>query len=185
MDDGFSQALADWAAFYAFAGGAAATLLGLLFVAVSLRLDIFRRREVADVRDFAALTLAGLVAALAVAGLALAPHERRAWLAWPLLAVGLGGLAAVAGVARAWVRLNPPGPGARPGLDPRDWRGWAYVALLAAPFAGLVAVAALLWGGRAGALAGLAVAEGGFLATATASAWLMLANARPGGDGQG
>ena len=56
MDDAFSQALADWTAFYALMGGAAATLLGLLFVAVSVRLNIFHQREVADVRDFAAFT---------------------------------------------------------------------------------------------------------------------------------
>src|SRR5215212_11388860 len=31
MDNAFSQALADWTAFYALMGGAAATLLGLLF----------------------------------------------------------------------------------------------------------------------------------------------------------
>jgi hypothetical protein len=41
MDNTFSQALSEWTAFYALMGGAAATLLGLLFVAVSVRLNIF------------------------------------------------------------------------------------------------------------------------------------------------
>jgi hypothetical protein len=68
MDDAFSQALADWTAFYALMGGAAATLLGLLFVAVSVRLNIFHQREVADVRDFAAFTFGTFLVAIAVAG---------------------------------------------------------------------------------------------------------------------
>jgi hypothetical protein len=177
MDDAFAAALADRAAFHAFAGGAAATLLGLLFVSVSLRLDIFRRREVADVRDFAAFTFASFLAALAVAGLALAPRQRRPTLALPLLALGLAGLAVVGDLVREWLRLNPRAAAPRPGLDPGQWQGWAYVAGLAAPFAGLVGVALLLWDARSGALVGLAAVEGGLLATATVSAWLMLARA--------
>ena len=74
MNDTFSQALAEWTAYYALMGGAAATLLGLLFVAVSVRLSIFHQREVADVRDFAAFTFGTFLVAIAVAGLALAPH---------------------------------------------------------------------------------------------------------------
>ena len=183
MDEAFAAALAAWAAFYAFAGGAAATLLGLLFVSVSLRLDIFRRREVADVRDFAAFTFASFLAALAVAGLALAPHQRRPTMALPLLALGLAGLGVVGYLVREWVRLNPPSAGPRPGLDPRDWRGWIYIGGLALPFAALTLVALLLWAGRVGALAGLAAVEGGLLATATVSAWLMLTRAGASTDG--
>jgi hypothetical protein len=183
MDEGFAATLADWGAFYAFAGGAAATLLGLLFVSVSLRLDIFRRREVADVRDFAAFTFASFLAALAVAGLALAPHQRRPTLALPLLALGLAGLGVVGYLVREWLRLNPPAAGSRPGLDPSRWQGWAYIAGLATPFAGLVVVALLLRDGRSGALTGLAAVEGGLLATATVSAWLMLTRAGPSPGG--
>ena len=65
MDNAFSQALAEWTAFYALMGGAAATLLGLLFVAVSLRLNIFHQRQVADVRDFAAFTFGTFLVAIA------------------------------------------------------------------------------------------------------------------------
>jgi hypothetical protein len=177
MDKVFAAALAEWTTFYTFVGGAAATLLGLLFVSVSLRLDIFRQREVADVRDFAAVTFASFLVALVVAGLALAPHQRWPTLALPLLALGLGGLAVVGYLVREWLRLNPRASGPRPGVTPSQWQGWASLAGLAAPFAGLVVVALLLWGGRAGALAGLAVVEGGLLGMATASAWLLLARA--------
>jgi hypothetical protein len=88
MDDAFSQALADWTAFYALMGGAA-TLLGLLFVAVSVRLNIFHQREVADVRDFAAFTFGTFLVAIAVAGFAIAPHAHRFTLALSLLLVSL------------------------------------------------------------------------------------------------
>ena len=87
MDDAFSQSLADWTAFYALMGGAAATLLGLLFVALSVRLNIFHQREVADVRDFAAFTFGTFLVAIAVAGLAIAPHAHRSTLALSLLLV--------------------------------------------------------------------------------------------------
>jgi hypothetical protein len=77
MDNAFSQALAEWTASYALMGGAAATLLGLLFVAVSVRLNIFHQHEVADVRDFAEFTFGTFLVAIAVAGFAIAPHAHR------------------------------------------------------------------------------------------------------------
>ena len=46
MNGAFADALDQWTTYFALMGGAAATLLGLLFVAVSLRLNIFHRREV-------------------------------------------------------------------------------------------------------------------------------------------
>jgi len=99
MDDAFSQALDDWTAFYALMGGAAATLLGLLFVAVSVRLNIFHQREVADVRDFAAFTFGTFLVAIAVAGFAIAPHAHRFTLALSLLLVSLAAFVAIAGIA--------------------------------------------------------------------------------------
>ena len=178
MDDAFSRAVADWAGFYAFTGGAAATLLGLLFVAASLRLGIFRQRQLADVGAFAAFTFAAFLVALGVSGLALAPHQRPLGLSPPVLALGLLGAAGLAAVAREWLRLNPPSGPLRPGLDPREWWAWGYLALWAAAYLGLAAVGVLLWAGRRGALVGLAVAVGALLGLASASAWAMLARAR-------
>ena len=180
MDGAFAETVEDWSGFYAFTGGAAATLLGLLFVAASLRLDIFRRREIADVRDFAGLTFASYLVALTVAGLSLAPHQRRSTLALPLAILGLTGLAAFAFFVREWRRLNPPASEPRPGLDPGRPQGWLFIFGVAAPFAGLVAVAGLLWGNRAEALAGLAIVQGALLAFATMNAWLMLSRAGAG-----
>jgi len=177
MDDVFSQALADWTAFYALMGGAAATLLGLLFVAVSMRLNIFHQREVADVRDFAAFTFGTFLVAIAVAGLAIAPHAHRFTLALSLLLVSLAAFVAIAGIARLWLRLNAPATGAWPGYTSGDWRSWAYFLGMSGPYAGLFAVVVLLWRSHPSALGWLAVVEGWLLITGTVAAWVMLSHA--------
>lgn len=177
MGGSLSQSLADWTAFYALAGGAAATLLGLLFVAVSLRLNIFHQREVADIRDFAAFTLTTFLVAIVVAGLGLAPHERSEHLALPLFLVGVIGLVFVTRIIFEWRRLNVEGA--------KSWRYqsrlWVIMAAMAAPNAGLIATAWLLRSGHPAALAWLAVVEGSLLVVGTAAAWMLLSHAGTGG----
>jgi hypothetical protein len=177
MDQSFAHELSEWTAYYALAGGAAATLLGLLFVAVSLRLDIFRRREVADVRDFAAFTLATFLVAIAVAGLALAPHASQGFLTWALLIIGLGGLAVFVAIVGIWIRLNPGPAGSQPGYSPAAWQGWAYLLVASGPYVGMLVAAWLLWRRHADALGGLALVEAYLLAVGTISAWIMLSHA--------
>ncbi len=177
MDDTFSQALAEWTAYYALMGGAAATLLGLLFVAVSMRLNIFHQREVADVRDFAAFTFGTFLVAIAVAGLAIAPHAHRSTLALSLLLVGIAAFFAIAVIARLWIRLNAPAAGSRPGYTAGDWRGWAYFLGMSGPYVGPIAVVVLLWRSHPAALGWLAVVEGWLLVMGTVAAWVMLSHA--------
>jgi hypothetical protein len=177
MDDAFSQALAEWTAFYTLMGGAAATLLGLLFVAVSVRLNIFHQRQVADVRDFAAFTFGTFLVAIAVAGFAIAPHAHRFSLALSLLLVSIVAFVAIAWIARLWIRLNAPATGPTPRNIPGDWRGWAYFLGMSGPYAGLIAVVVLLWRSHPSALGWLAVVEGWLLVTGTVAAWVMLSHA--------
>ena len=177
MDETFSQALAEWTSFYALMGGAAAPLLGLLFVAVSVRLNIFRQRQVADVRDFAAFTFGTFLVALVVAGLVIAPHVQRTTLALSLLLIGIGAFLAIAWIARLWIRLNFPTTDSRVGYTPDEWQGWAYMLGMRGPYAGLIAVVALLWGSHPGALDWLAVVEGSLLVMGTVAAWVMLSHA--------
>jgi hypothetical protein len=177
MDDAFSQALAEWTAFYALMGGASATLLGLLFVAFSVRLDIFHQREVADVRDFAAFTFGTFLVAIAVAGFAVAPHAHRFSLALSLMLVSIAAFVAIAWIARLWIRLNVPAAGTRPGYTSGDWRGLAYFLLMSGPYIGLVAMVVLLWRSRPSALGWLAVVEGWLLIMGTVAAWVMLSHA--------
>ena len=177
MDNTFSQALSEWTAFYALMGGAAATLLGLLFVAVSLRLNIFHQREVADVRDFAAFTFGTFLVAIAVAGFAIAPHAHRSTLALSLLLVSIAAFFAIGVVARLWIRLNDPVTGPRPGYTPAEWRGWVYLLGMSGPYLGLIAVVVLLWRSHPAALGWLAVVEGWLLVMGTVAAWVMLSHA--------
>ncbi len=177
MDETFSQALSEWTAFYALMGGAAATLLGLLFVAVSVRLNIFHQRQVADVRDFAAFTFGTFLVAIVVAGLAIAPHAHRFTLALSLLLVGIAAFCAIAVIARLWIRLNFPAPGSRPDYASDERRGWAYLLGMSGPYAGLIAVVALLWRSHPAALGWLAVVEGWLLVMGTVAAWVMLSHA--------
>jgi hypothetical protein len=177
MNDTFSQALGEWTAYYALMGGAAATLLGLLFVAVSLRLNIFHQRQVADVRDFAAFTFGTFLVAIAVAGLALAPHAHQFSLALSLLLVGIAAFTAIAWIGRLWFRLNAAATDSRPGYTPGDWRGWALVLGTSGPYAGIIAVVVLLWRSHPDALGLLAIVEGWFLVMGTVAAWVMLSQA--------
>lgn len=177
MDDTFSRALAEWTAFYALMGGAAATLLGLLFVAVSVRLNIFHQREVADVRDFAAFTFGTFLVAIAVAGLAIAPHGHRRTLALALLLVGIAAFFAIAVIARLWIRLNAPANGRRPGPTPDTWQGGVYLLGMSGPYIGLIVVVVLLWRSHPAALGWLAVVEGWLLVVGTVAAWVMLSHA--------
>jgi hypothetical protein len=177
MDATFEQALAEWTAFYALMGGAAATLLGLLFVAVSVRLNIFHQREVADVRDFAAFTFGTFLVAIAVAGLSIAPHANRSTLALLLLLVSIAAFSAIAVVARLWIRLNDPATGPRPGYTPAEWQGGVYLLGMSGPYIGLLAVVVLLWRSHPAALGWLAVVEGWLLVMGTVAAWVMLSHA--------
>ena len=177
MDETFSQALTEWTAFYALMGGAAATLLGLLFVAVSVRLNIFHQRTVADVRAFAAFTFGTFLVAIVVAGLALVPHGRRLTLALPLLLIAIAAFLAITWIARLWRRLNFPTMDARPGYTRDDWQGLAYLLGMGGPYAGLIAVSVLLWRSHPSALGWLAVLEGWLLLLGTVAAWVMLSHA--------
>src|SRR3990170_4294879 len=105
MESAFADSLVGWIPFYALAGAAAATLLGLLFVAASLRLSIFRNPETADVSYFATFIFANMVGAMVVPGLALIPHESSRSLTICLTALGLIGVIMLVNLLRLTYRL--------------------------------------------------------------------------------
>lgn len=179
MDDAFSAAVAEWTPYFAFTGGAAAALLGLLFVAVSLRLDLFRRPEVADVRDDATATFGTLLAAMAIAGVSLAPNANPGPVAAASAVVGAVGIGAMGWLVRQWWRVNAGEQADGSALRLRDG---LFLAILATPFAGLLASGVTLRDGGVGSLALLAASQGLLLGTGSLAAWLMLAHARPASD---
>jgi len=86
-----------WHEFYATAGGASAALVGLLFVGISIHLDVVVSRP--DVRATARGAFQSLLAILVVSLLTLVPRIGPLDLGWTL--VGLGGVGLVAAGAEA------------------------------------------------------------------------------------
>lgn len=114
MAAGFGEALAAWVPFYAALGGIAATLLGLLFVSVSLRLNLFRDAAVADVRDFATFIFGQYLVVVVLGLLTLAPQMAATTLGGAALGLGTLSLVWELITGSQYLRLNSA-PGTRAG----------------------------------------------------------------------
>lgn len=181
MDAAFSDALVEWIPFYALAGAAGATLLGLLFVAASLRLSIFRNPETADVSYFATFIFANMVGAMVVPGLALIPHESSRSLTICLAVLGVIGVVMHVNLLRLTYQLNPKDASPNPGITPWTPSGRALLLAMLAPVAFLLVSARLVATGHGAAFMVLAFTEGLLLILPTGSAWLLVTHASPGG----
>ncbi len=96
MMNDFSEAIAQWQTFYLMVGTASATLIGLLFVAVSIHIDDFHRKSSADLHSFAALTFNCFFYVLLISILFLVPKLSSWGLGIPLLLLSGLGLANMA-----------------------------------------------------------------------------------------
>ncbi len=85
----FSELIARWETFYLLSGTAAATLMGLLFVAFSIHIENFRRETYADLQRFAALTFNSFFYALIISLWFLIPGLSVLGLGIPMLLLGL------------------------------------------------------------------------------------------------
>ena len=85
----FVNAIAEWETFYLLTGTAAATLMGLLFVAVSIHVETFHRRTSGEMHLFAALTFNCFFYVLLISIIFLIPHISPLGLGLPLLLFGL------------------------------------------------------------------------------------------------
>lgn len=81
----FADAIAAWHDFYMLTAGAAATLLGLLFVAVSLNLRLFTDPAQPRLRAEATDSFSSFLYLVLVPLTIVAPDPDPFWLAWPLL----------------------------------------------------------------------------------------------------
>lgn len=95
----FTETLAHWHDFYIAAGAAAATLVGLLFVALSLHLRAVVSQP--DVRALASVTLTDFVCVLVIALLMLVPTDRATTLGWELILIAVLNLPRTIPIARA------------------------------------------------------------------------------------
>jgi hypothetical protein len=90
--EAFTRAVEGWHDFYLMIGAAAATLVGLLFVSLSLNVDAITRPENDDLRMLAAQTFTSFICVIAFSVLFLIPDQGPAGLGLPLLGIGGYGL---------------------------------------------------------------------------------------------
>jgi hypothetical protein len=88
----FAQAVESWHDFYLMVGTAAATLIGLLFVSLSLNNEVIARKANEDLRALARLTFGNFMSVLMFAVLFLIPSQVPLGLGLPLLGTGAYGL---------------------------------------------------------------------------------------------
>ncbi|HEX9532038.1 MAG TPA: hypothetical protein VGA58_04605 [bacterium] len=93
MPDPLSQSLQTWQNFYLLMGGASATLVGLMFVAIWLGSNLFTEQTLAGLRTFVSPTLMHFVYVLITAAVVVIPTMTRTVLSVLLLLVGLISLA--------------------------------------------------------------------------------------------
>ena len=85
----FTNTIAEWETFYLLTGTAAATLMGLLFVAVSIHVETFHQRTSNEMHLFAVLTFNCFFYVLLISIVFLIPHITGLGLGLPLLLFGL------------------------------------------------------------------------------------------------
>jgi hypothetical protein len=102
MDAQLASLARDWHDFYALAGTAAATLVGLMFVAASIGANMFSEKHLEPMRAFFTPTVFHFSIALLICILATIPTQT--WAMRGLL-VGGGGFAGLTYSGRIWVRI--------------------------------------------------------------------------------
>ncbi|HYL39694.1 MAG TPA: hypothetical protein VET90_00135, partial [Candidatus Binatus sp.] len=136
-DADFATLASSWHDFYLTAGAAAATLIGLLFVGLSINLDEFTSDDGTGVRLLGEQAFSNFVMVLLISFFALVPSQQREDLAAELAIVGALGTVRVL-IRAVTVRRRPMGP----------FSGWRYVVrrfgLSAIASLGVKAVAAMM-----------------------------------------
>ncbi len=165
-----------WGEFYLFAGGAAAVLIGLIFVVVTFMQDRPRSAVLAGAQLYMGPIILNLSFVLVLSAAALTPD------------INAGEMAAVTAVAALWglargiwsiVGINR----FRGDDQPPHWTDiWFYGAIPAAIHLCLAAVAVAFWQHWAGAERGLAVVIVGLLLAAIRNEWDLVTWLAPKAD---
>ena len=165
--DPFAQAVEGWHDFYIMTGTSAATLIGLLFVSLSLNVAVITHKDSADLRLLAAQSFRNFLSVLMFAVVFLIPRQLPVGLGLPLLLIGGYGLY---NTVRRWLetRRQPPRAwGLRGGLVRRFH-------VPAISFAALTIVAVFVLFGSTGSLYGLVPVMVLLLLSASMNAWDLL-----------
>lgn len=166
MESPFSQFLEPWRDFYTLAGTAAATLMGLLFVAVSLNPRIMADTGPQGLRAWAGQTMSNLIALLVLSLFCMMP-DLDAFTFGNALAI-TGGQGLVRGVLRVRAILRDPDPTWN--LPNVLWRG----VLPVSAYAIALAVAADVYRGSAESLDWLVIVAFLLVSSGAGAAWSLL-----------
>jgi hypothetical protein len=162
--DAFDTTLASWQPFFAAQLSAGATLLGLVFVGLSLNLARILSDPLLPVR--AEIALIVLVLQVIVASIALIPDQPRETAAAEILAVGAAAWAATSAMNGRLVRRAPTPESRR-----FAWRNMLLLQVASVPY---LIGGALLLAETAGALHAIAFGTIMCLAKAALDAWVLL-----------
>jgi hypothetical protein len=166
---GFASAVTAWAGFYALAGTVAGALAALLFVTVSLHVDLLARDDGRGFRTLARQTLTNFVVVTMISLVFQIPAATPLSLGLPLLAMGIVGCAEE---TRLGLQIRGPDQ-TRLSTVRRDLL-YARLVLPAAAYGVLVAVALILMSGSTDALDWAVAALIVILLSATVASWTML-----------
>jgi hypothetical protein len=166
MQSSFSQVIERWHDFYLAASTDAATLIGLLFIGLSLNLEVITSVARADLRALALKTFNNLLSVLILALVFLIPAQTPLGLGLPLLAIGMLGAINASRQLRAAVQNQ----------DHLWGSGYLFRRFLAptTAYLGLIAIATSLATGETSRLPWLVAVLCTLLATATRNAWDLL-----------
>lgn len=138
MDSELATLMHDWHDFYGLVGTAAATLVGLMFVAASIAAGVLNEKHLEPAATFITPTVVHFSAALFICILATIPTQT--WMMRGLL-VGCGGLAGLIYSGQIWVRIFSRFSS---GLDLTDRVFYALIPILGYLLATVSAVALLV-----------------------------------------
>ncbi len=99
----FVETVESWHDFYMLTGSAAATLIGLIFVAVSLHIDVIATaKKSSDISTLARQTFSNFIFILSFAFIFMVPSDTPFGIGIPLLSLGLIGIVQTAGLYRSF-----------------------------------------------------------------------------------
>jgi hypothetical protein len=161
-----TDAVGRWHDFYMLIGSASATLIGLLFVAVSVGSTVFTAEKQHGLRTFLSPNVFHFTSVLAACLIGVAPTGN--WATFATL-IGCDGLFGLAYAGAVWRRMVRHGLSSRIGIEDRVW----YAALPAVGYAIMIAAGAILLLQSDAGCGVLALAMGMLLLAGIRNAWDM------------
>ncbi len=162
----FAQYIDRWHDFYMLAGTAAATLFGLLFVSLTLNIEVMSDQSQIGLKELATQSFASFLYVLLISLLLLIPDHNPKLVGVEILLLG------VIGLVNATRQIRPV-IGHLQATWAKTYLFWRFV-MPTASYVGLIAIAFTVWAGRHDSLFSLVYVVFILLITAIHNAWDLL-----------